>query len=157
MARGLGGKNDGVYFRGQLNGLGQNIFASATVFNYYSPEHQISNGAIGPEFEIQNATTSFNRANFLNAMIMGNGFAPEVSVAGSVGTYVDWAPWQTLSATPAALVEKLNWTFAGGTLSTSAQKIITDAVTAVVATDTLNRAKTAAYLVLNAAQVQVER
>lgn len=157
LARGLGGKNDGVYFRGQLNGLGQNIFASATVFNYYSPEHQISNGAIGPEFEIQNATTSFNRANFLNAMIMGNGFAPEASVAGAVGTYVDWAPWQTLSTTPAVLVDKLNWTFAGGTLSTSAQKIITDAVAAVAATDTLNRAKTAAYLVLNAAQVQVER
>jgi uncharacterized protein (DUF1800 family) len=157
LARGLGGKNDGVYFRGQLAALGQSLFNSPTVFNYFSPEHQISNGAIGPEFEIQNATTSFNRANFLNAMLMGNGFAPDTSVDNSVGTYIDWAPWQALAATPAALVDKLNWTFAHGTLSTTAQKIISDAVTAVVATDTLMRAKTAAYLTLNAAQVQVER
>ncbi len=157
LARGLGGKFDGVYFRAQLPALGQNLFTSPTVFNYYSPEHQISNGAVGPEFEIQNASTSFNRANFLSNVVMGNGYAPEPSIAGSVGTYIDWAPWQTLAATPAALVDKLNWTFAGGMLSTSAQKIISDAVTAVVATDTLLRAKTAVYLTLNAAQVQVER
>ena len=157
LARGLGGRYDGMYFRGQLGGLGQNIFNSPTVFNYYSPEHQISNGAVGPEFEIQNSSTSFNRTNFLNNVLMGNGYAPDPSVSNAVGTYVDWAPWQALAATPAALVDKLNWTFASGTLSTSAQKIIVDAVSTVVATDTLNRAKTAAYLTLNAAQVQVER
>jgi hypothetical protein len=42
-------------------------------------------------------------------------------------------------------------------MSSTAQQKIVDAVTAVAATNTLVRAKTAAYLVLTSSQFQVER
>jgi uncharacterized protein (DUF1800 family) len=157
LARGLGGTNDGVYTRGQLGGLGQGLFASPTVFNFYSPDNQISNGKLGPEFEILTSSNAFARINFVNNMVMGNGFAPDATVSGATGTSINWAPWQTLAGDPPALVDRLSWIFTRGAMSASAQKKIVDAVNAVAATDTLTRAKTAAYLVISSSQSQVER
>jgi hypothetical protein len=129
------------------------------VFNYYSPDTQISNGKVGPEFGILNSTTAFARTNFLNTYVMSTNttFAPDASVAGATGTSINWAPWQAMAGNPAALVDKLSWTFASGGMSSTAQQKIVDAVTAVAATNTLVRAKTAAYLVLTSSQFQVER
>ena len=160
LIRGLGGTADGYAFlRGgsTISGLGLNLFNSPTVFNYYSPDYQISNGKVGPEFGILTSTTSFARANFFNTYVMGNAIAADASVPGAVGTSINWTPWQALAATPAALVDKLSWVFNNGALSASAQKKIVDAVNMVASTDTLTRAKTAAYLVLSASQVQVGR
>ncbi|MBI3714709.1 MAG: hypothetical protein HY255_01800, partial [Betaproteobacteria bacterium] len=83
--------------------------------------------------------------------------AADATVLGSTGTTVNWLPWQQLAATPAALVDKLSWTFAAGGVSATAQQKIVDAVTAVPAASSLQRAKTAAYLVLTSSQFQVER
>jgi uncharacterized protein (DUF1800 family) len=157
LARGLGGTNDGVYTRGQLGGLGQGLFASPTVFNFYSPDNQISNGKLGPEFEILTSSNAFARINFVNNMVMGNGFAADPSVSGATGTSINWAPWQALAGDPAALVDRLSWIFTRGAMSVSAQNKIAGAVNAVAATDTLTRAKTAAYLVISSSQSQVER
>jgi uncharacterized protein (DUF1800 family) len=81
MLRGLGGTSDGVVYRTQLPNLGQNLFYSPTVFNYYSPDTQISNGKVGPEFGILNSTTAFARTNFLNTYVMSTNttFAPDAS------------------------------------------------------------------------------
>ncbi len=164
MLRGLNAASDGVVLikPDNLSNLGQRLFYAPTVFNYYSPDEQISNGMTGPEFGILNSTTSFARANFLNTYLTpGNNNLPVVAadatVLGSTGTSVDWAPWQALSANPAALVDKLSWTFASGGLSATAQQKIVDAVTAIPAASALQRAKTAAYLVLSSSQFQVER
>ncbi|MBL8510338.1 MAG: DUF1800 domain-containing protein [Betaproteobacteria bacterium] len=157
MMRGLGGASDGVAIMRTLSGMGQNLFNSPTVFNYYSPDTQISNGLLGPEFGIFNATTTFARQNFLNTYVMGNPIAPDTTVQGAIGTTIDWAPWQALAGNPTALVDKLNWVFTHGALSATAQQIIVDAVNAVPASNTLSRAKTAAYLVLGANPTQVER
>ncbi len=155
MLRGLGTTSDGVDLLRQMPSMSQSLFNSPSVFNFYSPDYAISGGSNGPEFEILNATTSFARANYANRIVMGTGVTPEAAVSGSTGTYVNWAPWQALAANPATLVDKLSWTFAAGNLSASAQQIIVNAVSAVAATDTLTRAKTAAYLVLTASQTQV--
>ncbi len=164
VLRGLGAASDGVVLikPDNLNNLGQKLFYSPTVFNYYSPEATISNGMNGPEFGIFNSTTAFARENFLNTYLTpGNNNTPVVAadatVLGSTGTTVNWLPWQQLAATPAALVDKLSWTFAAGGVSATAQQKIVDAVTAVPAASSLQRAKTAAYLVLTSSQFQVER
>jgi uncharacterized protein (DUF1800 family) len=157
ITRGLGGTNDGVYTRTQLGGLGQNLFGSPTVFNFYSPDNQISSGKLGPEFEILTSSNAFARINFINNMVMGNGFAADANVVGATGTSINWAPWQALAGDPAALVDRLNWVFSRGGMSATAQQKVITAVNAVAASDTLNRAKTAAYLVISASQSQVER
>ncbi len=154
--RGLGGVNDGVWVRTQYAAMAQDLFRAPTVFNYYAPDNTISNGKLGPEFEILTSTTAFARANFLRNVTNVN-YAIDATVTGATGTTVDWAPWQALAANPAALVDKLSWIFAAGALSTSSQQQIVNAVNAITSTDTLSRARTAAYLVLTASQFQVDR
>ncbi len=154
--RGLGGVNDGVWVRTQFAAMSQDLFRAPTVFNYYAPDNTISNGKLGPEFEILTSTTAFARANFLRNVTNVN-YAVDATVPGATGTTVDWAPWQALAANPAALVDKLSWIFAAGALSTSSQQQIINAVNAVASTDTLSRARTAAYLVLTSSQFQVDR
>jgi uncharacterized protein (DUF1800 family) len=154
--RGLGGTNDGVWLRTQYAAMGQDLFRAPTVFNYYAPDNTISSGKVGPEFEILTSTTAFARTNFL-ANTVNTNFAADATIPGATGTAVDWTPWQALAGNPAALVDKLSWIFTGGTLSASAQQQIVTAISAIAATDTLNRAKNAAYLVLTSAQFQVDR
>lgn len=158
ILRGLSGSSDGVYPRSQLGGLGQNVFNSPTVFNYYSPEYALpASGTVAPEFDILNSSTVFSRANFINNMVFSNGIAADASVQGATGTRLDLSALQALAADPAGLVDKLSWTYAHGSLSTSVQRSIIDAVTAIPASDTLGRARAAAYLVLTSSQAQVER
>lgn len=156
--RGLGAATDGVFESRQMGTMAQAIFTSPSVFNFYPPDKRLpATGTVAPEFAILNASTIFARANFLNTTVMGNPVAADTTVQGAIGTTINWTPWQALAADPAGLVDRLAWTFTAGSLSESARRIIVTAVNAVPATDTLNRAKTAAYLVLNASQSQVER
>lgn len=158
LMRGLGAATDGVYESRQLGTMAQNIFTAPSVFNFYPPDRALpTTGSTAPEFGILNTSTIFARANFINTVVMGNAIAPDATVTGSIGTTINWTPWQALAADPAGLVDRLAWTFTAGSLSDSARSIIITAVNAVAATDTLNRAKTAAYLVLNSSQTQVER
>lgn len=160
--RGLGGVMDGMPIfstRAQtytIATMGQDLFRAPTVFNYYVPDNTISNGKLGPEYEILTSTTAFNRANMLNNFVYVN-YAADAGVTGATGTTVDWAPWQALASNPAALVDKLSWVFAAGSLSTTAQAAIVSQVSAIAATDTLNRARAAAYLVLTSSQFNVDR
>ena len=158
MLRGLNGRSDGVYLRTFLGGMGQELFFAPTVFNFYPPDNVLpTSGSFAPEFAIFNSTTVFNRVNFANNLVFSNGFAPDPSVSGATGTYLDLAPLQALAADPAALVDKLSFTFAHGALPASAQRIIIEAVNAVPASDTLGRARTAAYLVVTAGQTNIGR
>ncbi len=154
--RGLGGVNDGVWVRTQYASMAQDLFRAPTVFNYYVPDNTISNGKLGPEFEILTSTTAFARTNFLRNVANVN-YAIDATVTAATGTTVDWTPWQALAGNPAALVDKLSWIFAAGALSTSSQQQIVNAVNAIASTDTLSRARTAAYLVLTSSQFQVDR
>lgn len=154
--RGLGGVNDGVWVRTQYAAMAQDLFRAPTVFNYYAPDNTVSNGKVGPEFEILTSTTAFARTNFLRNTTNVN-YPIDANVTGATGTMVDWAPWQALAANPVALVDKLSWVFTGGIMSTSAQAQVVNAVNTIAATDTLVRARTAAYLVLSSSHFQVDR
>jgi len=154
--RGLGGVNDGVWVRTQYAGMAQDLFRAPTVFNYYAPDNTVSNGKLGPEFEILTSTTAFARTNFLRNVTNVN-YAIDANVPGATGTTVAWAPWQALAGNPAALVDKLSWVFTAGAMSASAQQQVVSAVNAIASTDTLGRARTAAYLVLSSSHFQVDR
>jgi uncharacterized protein (DUF1800 family) len=154
--RGLGGVNDGVWVRSQYSAAGQDLFRAPTVFNYYVPDNAISSGKLGPEFEILTSTTAFARANTLNNVVYVN-YSADATVLGSTGTAVDWMPWQALASNPAALVDKMSWVFTAGSLSASAQAAIVAQVSAIAANDTLNRVRSAAYLVLTSSHFNVDR
>ncbi|HEY8562593.1 MAG TPA: DUF1800 domain-containing protein [Pyrinomonadaceae bacterium] len=141
------------------NALGQNVFNSPTVFNYYPPNYVVpGTSLLGPEFGIYNTGTAVGRANFANSMVFG-------SIAVSLpdtpnGTRLGFAELQALAAadtTSNQLLDALNQRLMHGAMSEPMRGAIRTAVNAVASTNPLSRAQTAVYLIVTSSQYQVQR
>ncbi len=157
LARALNATSDGVFFQQQAGVMGQPVFSSPTVFNFYSPEYVVpGTAALGPEFDLQDTSSALARINVANSMLFGT-INPNTTVYGATGTQFNWTGLQALAGDPAALADKLSVLLMNGTMSAQMKAAIVSAVSAVSATDTLGRARTAVYLVAASPQFQVER
>jgi uncharacterized protein (DUF1800 family) len=156
-ARAVNARTDGVYFGPAGAFLGQNLFYSPSVFNYYPPDHLLAgSGLIAPEFAIHNSSTFINRDNVANTLAFGT-IAPSATYPGAIGTQPTWASLQAVAADGNALADKLDTTMLHGTMSAAMRTALVAAVDAVPATDTLTRARTGYYLVVTSSEYQVER
>ena len=157
LARALNANSDGVFFQQQSGGMGQPLFYSPTVFNYYSPDYLVpGTTSLGPEFELLDTSNAITRINFANTMLFGT-IAPSTTVYGATGTQLYWQALQALATDPSALADKLSQLLLNGSMSAQMKAAIVSAVNAVAASDTLTRARTALYLVAASPQFQVER
>lgn len=158
ILRGLNGQTDGVFARNQSTAMGQNVFYSPSVFNYYPPDFVLAGtNTLAPEFAIQNTITSLNRANFVFQLVYQNGAAADQTVVGSTGTSLDLSALLPLAANPDALVESLNQRLMAGTLSSAMRGAILQAINKIPASDATNRVRMASYLTASSQQFQVER
>jgi len=158
VARAFGAQSDGVALRASSSTLGQLAFNSPSVFNFYSPYFVIPGTAlVGPEFGLHTSAGAMSRVNFANNLIFSNAIAPDPSVYGATGTSINLSGYQSIAANPASLADQLDRDLLGGTMSPAMRTAIVSAVNAVAASDTLNRARTAAYLVVTSPQYQVQR
>ena len=156
-ARGVNTRTDGVYFGGVTGGLGQSVFYSPSVFNYYPPDYAVPGIAItGPEFAIQNSSTFINRENALNTLTFGT-IAPSATYPGATGSQPDWTVLQASAGDANALADKLNALLLHGAMPPAMRSGLVTAVNTIAATDTLTRARTAFYLVVTSSEYQVER
>jgi uncharacterized protein (DUF1800 family) len=157
--RSLGGQTDGVYLRNAVPALGQDVFNAPSVFSFYPPAYPLPGNAslIGPEFGILNTATAIGRDNLLQTLIFGSPIAADPTVSGSTGTSVNMAPWQALAANPTTLVDSLAGLTITGGLPSATAGVIVSAVSTVTASDTLTRARTAAYLLDASELFQVTR
>jgi hypothetical protein len=157
IARAASTASDGVFLAAQAKNLGQDLFNAASVFNFYPPTYVVpGTGALGPEFALQNASTSINRYNFANAFVFGN-IAPLPTLVGATGTQPDWSSLQSLATDPTALVDELNALLLHGAMPQAMQDTLLTAVNAIPAANSLARAKTAFYLTVTSPEYQVER
>ena len=160
LLRAMGGASDGVYLAAQSGAMGQSVYTPGSVFSFYPPDYALPASAtlLGPQFGVQNTTTSTARFNFAYALLYStNGIAADASVPGSTGTQVNLAPYQSLATTPAALVDKLDGLMTHSTMTASEKTAVVTAVNAIAATDTLGRARMAAYLVAASPRYQITR
>jgi Protein of unknown function (DUF1800)/Repeat of unknown function (DUF5648) len=156
-ARGANTRSDGVYFGGAVSGLGQNLFYSPSVFNYYPPDYTVPGTTmIGPEFAIQNSSTFINRDNVMNTLAFGT-IAPVATYPGATGSQPDWTALQAGAADANVLADRLNALLLHGAMPAAMRSGLVAAINAIAATDTLTRAKTAFYLVVTSSEYQVER
>ena len=139
--------------------MAQNVFYSPTVFNFYSPDYIVPGpGLNGPEFAILTTGTAISRTNFVNTMAFGR-VNVSVPVTPS-GTSLNFTELQALAAADATsnrLLDELDTKLMHGTMTAQNRSTILTAVNAVAATDPLNRARTAVYLVATSSQYQVQR
>ena len=155
-------QSDGyMYARGQFSGMAQVPFLSPTVFNFYPPDYGIPGTTLlGPEFAILTTGTAIGRANFVYTMFFTPPFVAVSSPNSPLGTTIDIADLQALStadSTGNLLIEELNSRMLHNTMTETNKTTVRNAVTAYAASDPLNRARQAVYLIGTSSQFQVQR
>ncbi|MFT3765191.1 MAG: DUF1800 family protein [Minicystis sp.] len=110
---------DGAKINSYSSSMGQSVPRPASVFSYYPPNEPLpgSSTLVGPEFGINNTSTMFGRANFLNALLF---------TSGVTGTTVN------LSGIPSDANGLLAWLdtyMLHGTMSNQLKAIVLDAIT----------------------------
>ena len=160
ILRALNGSSDGVYPIFAASSMGQPLFGPYTVFSFYPPTYPLpgSSTLLAPQFGILNTATALARLNFLNTLLYSaNGIAPAANVPGATGTQIDLSQYEVNAGDSNLLVSQFNANALHHTMSAGESAAIVPAVNAVVATDSLNRARAAAYLVLASPRYQITR
>jgi uncharacterized protein (DUF1800 family) len=143
---------------------GEFLFNSGSVFNFFSPLYDIpvadfttppASPLSGPEFQIFTSASSLARVNDVEGTI----FNP--SVDGS-STHIDLSAYAAIAGNDSDLgtmVDAMDLQLLHGTMSEfpGMRAAILTAVSAVPKSDPMDRARTAAHLIVSSAQYQVQR
>src|SRR6202049_1296932 len=120
---------------GLASDMGQTLFYSPSVFNYYSPLYHLSNGLLAPEFQTLSAATALVRANVVQNLIARN-------LDGDI--HWNMGPFIQLAGSPPDLVNAIDNAFMFGRMPGALKAEITAATTA--ATNSADRVRNAIYL-----------
>ena len=160
VARAFGATTDGVYLNAQSSAMGQGVYMPPSVFSFYPPDYALPNSAtlLGPQFGLQNTTTTVARLNYLYSLFYStNGIAADPTVAGSIGTRIDLTSYAALASVPTTLVDQLDANMTHSSLSSTERNSIVSAVNAVSASDPVGRVRMAAYLISASPRYQITR
>jgi uncharacterized protein (DUF1800 family) len=124
--------------------LGQDLFNSASVFSYFSPQYRVPGGLLGPEFQIYSTQTAIDRANIINAMLYEK---------LDKGTTVNLTPFVEQAGSTASLLNYIGAVFLRGSMSPALEQSATDAVDA--ASTAQAKAQAALYVVLTSDEYQI--
>ena len=165
LVRSLSGVTDGNTLSDLTNSLGQRVYYSPTVFNYFQPDTTVQ--AVGktlnePEFGIHDSNTAVGRANLVFRLVY-QGVTEDANLDGAVGTKLDTQQFEPFADDPTTLVNQVNAVLMGGALPTAARDTIATAVAAIASnTDPTkpqwrtDRAQMAVYLVASSYYFQVQ-
>jgi len=158
LLRQLGAQSDGAGLDQAARAMGQDVFYSPTVFNYYPAEYRIPGTTlVAPQFGIHNTNTVLHRMNFAYDMIYGGGYGPDGDVPNAIGTQVDLRAFASVAADPVKLVALVNDFLFGGGMPLGAKAAIVSAVGTLPADDPDERARAAVFLAASSFQFQVSR
>lgn len=127
--------------------MGQNLFFSPSVFNYFSPLYRLpSAGVPAPEFQILNPTTALARINFVHK-----------AASNQLGSGIDIPVehFELLAASPAVLVEAVSRALMRGTMKADMKAQIIKAV--AVTAELKWRVRNAIYLTATQSRFQVQQ
>ena len=147
-----GSMNDQNYYPGDLAAMGQNIFYSPSVFNFYAPSYMLPGTPItAGEFQIYTPNAAIIRANEVFALF--NQSSGSLVTYGP-GTSLDLGPFVPLATSPAALVDALDFTLTHGVMPAAMKSTIVSAV-AADAGNPLEQVQIGCYLILTSGYYNV--
>lgn len=136
-----------------LSTVGEPVFSSQDVFNYYDWDGTVPGTTLtGGEFEINTPNAAVLRANFVQGLF--GAYSNPVQHAGN-GTMVDLTPYVYLGAYPSQLVDALDLALTHGTMPAEMKSIITTAVQNVNEGGNLRKVQKGAYLILTSGYYNV--
>ena len=142
--------DDTNYWAYDLFNMGQDLFNSPSVFNYYSPQFHVG-ANYAPEFQIQSPWVAVYRVNMMDSLF---GAYSGTQATSGPGTTVDLTPWMSLAGNPAALVDALDSTLTHGQMPASMKSAIVTAVTGT-GQGNLRRVQVGIYLIVTSSFYQV--
>ena len=152
LLRALNATSDGIV-SDQAKAMGQNLFYSSSVFNYYPHDFMVPGTSIqGPEFGIETSSAAIARANFVNTITFS-----KIQPKNELGTSIDLSGLEALASTPSLLVDWLDSLLMHSSMSSEMKALIIDAVNTVPDTNPRLRAQTAFYLVATSSQYLIQR
>ncbi len=153
MVRAFGGQmSDANYYHWEMAELGQNIFSSPSVFNYYAPNYGVpGTSLVGGEFQIHSPNNAVLRANLVSDLF--SQWSDPVQTFGP-GTSVDLSAFLYMGPYPAKLVDSLDLTLTHGTMPAAMKSAIVTAVTGETGGN-LRRVQRACYLILTSSYYNV--
>jgi hypothetical protein len=135
-----------------LSTIGQDLFSSPDVFNYYDWDYQVPGTTLqGGEFEINTPNNAIARANLVTSLF---GAFSNPLQSGGPGTSLDLTPYLYLASSPARLVDALDLTLTHGTMPAEMKSILVTAVTEETGGN-LRRVQKGAYLILTSSYYNV--
>jgi len=135
--------------------MSQDLFRAPSVFNFFPPDYvAVGNHTLGPEFKIYSTTTALARTNLAYELVWKK---MPTNTNRPLGTWIDLTPLQGQAGNPGGLVDGLNARLLHGTMPSAMKNVIVQAVSAVSASDALERVRTAVYLVVTSPYYLVGR
>jgi uncharacterized protein (DUF1800 family) len=135
--------------------MGQDLFRSPSVFNFYPPDFVVAGDAtLGPEFAIYSTSTALARTNFAYQVVYKT---MSTNANRPTGTWIDLTPVTSLASDPAGVADALNHLLLHGRMTDAMRATLVTSVTAIPASNPLGRLRNAIYLVVSSPQYLVER
>ncbi|MEO8134277.1 MAG: DUF1800 family protein, partial [Betaproteobacteria bacterium] len=162
MLRALDVTTDGYWPYALTGEIGQRLFDSPTVFNYYPAEGTLLGSSLpAAEFGLYSTSAFLSRANMVNGLLYnadGGRWGPMPWVKNAVGTPTPpLTAFVADAANPGLLIERLDRLFLHGTLRAEMRKTMLNAINAIPAGDPLRRTRMAVNLVLVSIPYQVQK
>jgi uncharacterized protein (DUF1800 family) len=139
--------------------ISQMAGSAPTVFNFFEPAYVqpgplAAAGLFAPEFQIFTDTTAITVPNYFNTYLT----TAKPTNLDSDTVFLDFTDALPLAANPVALVDQMNLSLAGGTLSTAAKTRIVSAITSMpAATSATDKVRGAAYLVMTSPEAAIQQ
>ena len=135
--------------------MGQNLFLSPSVFNYYPPAYTVPATNInGPEFNLQSSSTSFARVNFVAETVYKT---MSVNTNRPKGTWLDFTSILPAATSPYQLTSNLNTLMLHGTMSPNLRATVNNALASMTGATATALVQRAVYLVGSSPEYFVQR
>jgi len=152
------GVTDGI-LNSKIQPMGQDLFNSPTVFNYYPHDYTVPGTSIqGPEFGIASTSAEILRANLVNTLVYS-----QITSSGS-GTSISLSGLDTLGAKAdaTALLQYLNTYLLHGALTSDVATLVSKALVCTKSSaghcsNGQSRAQSALYLIATSSLYQIQR
>jgi uncharacterized protein (DUF1800 family) len=136
--------------------MGQNLFLSPSVFNYYPPSFSVPGSSVnGPEFAVQSSSGAYARVNFVAETVYKT-----MSTNGTVrpkGTWLDFTSFLPYAASPFQLTNNLNTYLLHGSMSPGLRAIVNNALSSMPGSTPTALVQRGVYLVASSPEYFVQR
>jgi uncharacterized protein (DUF1800 family) len=136
--------------------MGQNLFLSASVFNYYPPTYTVPGTTVnGPEFDLQSTSSAYARVNFVAETVYKT--MSTNSTYRPTGTWLDFTSILPDATSPYKLTSTLNTLMLHGTMSPNLHATVNNALAGMTGATPTAMAQRAVYLIGSSPEYFVQR